>query len=587
MKKIYGTGNFNPRSFDKRPKRSGARMYLWGLAFFLFAVIAVILGGLYLFGRIPDSFTGDRIIFAIQGNKTPKTAVGEEYELTVTNNEEIALEGLELFIDWSDSESKALGAAVHFMSSESTPTSEANNTWDLGNLGVGEQISFKFTSRFVGSSEQEVSLPFTLIYKPLGFGSTFTSQYTEQFVLGDPTISIDIISPDVVADGTGIDFTIQVSGDSLENENVDELKLVIDAPSSLSITSYDPETAEDSIDEWVLSALPENGGIYELKLKGTIEGAVSSKHTFKAQLIRDSGTELLSTEKELIIQSADATLSITTDPAQGKKLQWGERLDYSIDIENTGSYVMRDAVVSVSLPEDSLWQSDSLNIQNGGFFEGGNVFWDTTTTSKLDSIRPDGSTTLAFSLSTRAKPPKGFVGSPTLIVSGSATSKLGDQDVTVESGNISVNILADVEFDTTGWHTSAEGITWGSGPNPPQAGLETTYAIIWKLGPTTSSLKDLEFKAQLPSRVSWKNDTNLSIGEISYDSSEKMVIWKASRIPALELPTEIRFMIGITPSSSLGNSSILLEQTSLVVVDAAADEELEFFRNSVTLGDIE
>ncbi|MBI2050919.1 MAG: hypothetical protein HYT31_03865 [Parcubacteria group bacterium] len=588
MKSIYGTGNFNPRSFEHKPKKSGKALYLWGLVLFLFAMVAVVLGGMYLFGRTPESFTGQRVSFELIGKKSPETANSVPYTLRITNNEEVALEALELYIDWPDEGSGREAGIAHFISADRQAESEANNTWKLGGLGAGASIDFQFTARFGGRAGTAVVIPFSLSFQPESFTSTYTATYEEAVTLGDPTISLDISGPGVAAEGSEVLFVVRASGETLAQENAAEVFLDLDIPAALSIITLSPAPAEEGGRRWPLSSLAKNGDAYELSITGGVGAPSGSSAVISASLGRgDSSEPLLTASKEISIQNASVSVIVSGTPASGQKLQWGERIDYEATLKNTGEYVMRGVLVRLKMPSESLWDSASLNIQNGGFYESGSVFWDTATTPALDSLRPDASAALRLSLTTAKRPPRGFAGVPRLVAGAEVKAKLGDQEVSVVSEEHLINILADIDFDIMGLYTSPEGAVLGSGPHPPLPGQETVYVMQWNIGPTTSGLRDLTLAVRLPSPVSWKDDTSLAVGEISFDPGTRNVVWKASRVPALELPIEVRFKIGVTPTSALSDSAALLERSEFKVVDDAAGEAMELFLNGVTLGNIE
>ncbi|MBU2575847.1 hypothetical protein KKF64_02050 [Patescibacteria group bacterium] len=577
MKQIYGTGNFNPRRFDRKPNKSRFRVYLWGFSIFLFASIAVILGGLYLFGSTPDSFTGERVYFELIGSKNPKTAQVEDYTLKIINNEEVALEDLELFIDWS---------GAHFISSVINPTSEANNTWKLGEIGIGEILNFNFQVRFVGQTSAEISLPFSLTLKPKGFNSAFVLDHEELFELGDPTIDIAINGPSVASLNSSIGFDILILGDSLGFGDVSKLIVKIDAPSSFNLTSSQPELDDSDELEWILAELPRHNDAYKIHIAGDLSADAGEENIFIAQLSRAGESKILvSAEKAVTIQSADASIDISASPAQGKKLQWAERVDYVLKVKNTSEYVMRDVVITANAPDDALWQSSSLNIGSNGFFESSKFIWDASTTDALSSIRSGASVDLKFSFNTKETPPKAFEGSPTLSVQASVKAQLGDNELSIQSAESKINILAGLDFDISAWYTSPEHITVGSGPRFPQSGQESIYEVSFKFGPTTSDLKDIKLTFDASNVVELKNESSYSVGELSFN--DKVITWRASKIPALELPIEVRFKIGVIPVSSLSSSAALLDNIKLIVVDAKADEMMEFFGGNITVGDIE
>jgi len=59
------------------------------------------------------------------------------------------------------------------------------------------------------------------------------------------------------------------------------------------------------------------------------------------------------------------------------------------------------------------------------------------------------------------------------------------------------------------------------------------------------------------------------------------------RVPQLELPVTIRFMVGITPAAQLPVAAPLLEKVQFKATDAPTGELMEFFLNPVTVGSIQ
>jgi len=584
MRQIYGTGNFNPRRFDRRPKKSAKRLYLWGIGLLLLAVASVIFGGMYLFTTTANSFTGERVDIEIKGTQNPEISKDEEYSIEITNNEDIALDKVELFINWPSSyEVLSENASVSFVSSEVEPNSEDNNTWDLGEIGSRETKKFILKVRFSGHEGDIVELPYSLTLRPRGFSSDFVLNKSKDFSLGNPSVNLEISGPDTASEESDIVLDIEING--IKEGNNQGMSLYFEYPESFVVTELIPELKEkQELEVWKLSDLG-NEDESSVRVKGSLTAKIGDKKRFVAYIKRDNESgALVATEKIIEIQSAEIGASINAKPAQGKKLQWGEQVNFTVSIENKGSYVARDILVSVDISPEEIWDGSSMSINNGGFFESGKIIWDSNTSSKLNSIRPSGEVDLNFGFKTLSTPPNRFSGKPSIIAKAFVQSKFGEQDISVESSEYKINVLAEIDFDISGWYKSPEGVSWGTGSNPPLAGQETTYAIIWVLGPTTSALKNIEYTAQLPSNVVYKRDTNYSVGEISYDVELRQVSWNVSRIPKLDLPIEVRFMVGITPASQATNSTKLLEQTDISVTDAAANEKLEFFGNAVTIG---
>jgi|GEM_PF-1411837 len=585
MRQIYGTGNYNPRRFDRRPRRNAARIWAWGISLFMFAIVALVLGGMYVFGTTPDSFTGDKVEFELQGNMSPKISSKEDYYLKIKNNESVDLEEVDLFIDWSAKSSS--GAVVNFVSSEKEPVGDSKNTWKLGKIKSGQEIVFVFSARFVGPQGSEIEVPFSLSVKPTGFNNFFPVKENKKFTLGEQGIKMSISSQDFFQkDQSGsIDFLI--SGDAEAFGDLSKLSVKINFPSEFKIESSSPPS-DYGQNKWSVAGLPKQEESYKITIKGVLSGEIGKDYEISADLQRDGEENSVSSSKKTIsIQSADAVVSILATPGQGKKLQWNEAVDYSITIKNTGSSPMKNVVVSAGGIADSLWQSDSLDVLSGGFFEADKFIWDSSTTSSLSSIDPGKTVKLGFSFKTKVSPPKELPSGPVLILQANVSSDIGGKQVEVKSSESKINILPDINYEVSGWYKNPEGVIVGSGPNPPEAGKETVYQIELKLGPTSSEVKNVIFTLDGAEYVSLKEETSLPVGEIVFNSSSKKIVWSASKIPSLDLPISIKFKIGVSPSSGANSSTILFEDINLRATDPASMEELEFFGGSFSIKNLD
>jgi len=583
MTEIYGTGRFNPQRFDRAGggSPSGKRLYVWGVGLFLFAVAVAIAFGMYVFGQGGASFTGEKVSLQVSGPSNPQPGEEETYIVTVKNDEELALEDLELFIGFLTQEQ---GPSVELVRAESDASSEAGNSWLLKDVSSGGETTFEIVLRFVGSQSDELTVPFRLSFRPKGFSSDITVTERRSFVLGEPTISLSIDGPSSVSPGSEVALSVMLSAETgVPDEN---LRLSLSIPVDFEIISYEPQLAKDVLD-WRVGDLLAEGNSRQLLVRGTVGSEQSDPLQFSARLRNSDGVTILDSSYETALSDAKAQLSISAAPAQGKKLQWGESVTYTITVANEASYVMRDVVVSVRISSEDLWEQGTFSVGQGGIFESGSVIWDTETTSAFESLRPGTDTVLTFSFTTRSEPPRNFTGVPALLAKGTLRANLRDEDITVESGETVMNILGTAEFDTDGWYRSPEGITYGTGPHPPLPGQDTTYAIIWTVGPTSGALEDLVIKATLPSSTVWVDDSAYSVGELSYEPSNRMVTWRASRIPKTTLPFTIRFGVGIAPTGQVPSSTELVGQSSFSAIDGPTGEKLDFFSNPVTIGSIQ
>lgn len=584
---IYGTGNFNPRRIDHKSHGRGRKLYLWVLSFLFLAIAGAIVAGLYFFSRTPDSFTGDKVETRLEGQINPLIGQDETYKLLLTNNEAVDLDNLELFIGWSARNFLENESGVRLTSANGEEIDGSQNTWQLGGLKRGEEKEFQFVARFFGNEGTKLELPFRLTFRPANFTSDFTTDFNQEFILGASTVDLRINGPESAAEGSEIALSVDISAIDLSSvAMLNNSWLELEYPDNFSVISEDPKKEKDAVG-WSGRDLPIIGDgdgdssslRRQLAIRGSINGVDASELKFPAKLFEQKGGRLLSRdEKTISLANANLEIDISASPAQGKKLQWGEKLTYNIAIKNISSYVMRNMVVSVNLSGDELWRPGSIDIGQGGIFESGAIIWDEKTTSELDSLQSSGSLKLSFSLETVSSPPANFSGTPVILAKGRARGMLGDQDATIESGEIISKILSIVEFNAGG--------EYKSGPNPPLSGQETSYTLTWAIGPTSGALKDLRVAAKLPADVSWSNKTDLAVGEIKYDAASREVIWQTSRVPKLDQTIMVSFDIKAMPAKEVTDDFVLLEQTKFIATDEAAGEEMQLINFPLTLRNV-
>ena len=574
---LYGTGHFNPRSFERRP-RGSSRLYVWAIFLFLLAVALAAGLGIYLFAGTPDSFTGERVALVLEGPNNVRIGSDEQYTLLITNNEEVALEGAELFIGYTASERPDNSPTFQIVTAENQDVLDAQNTWSLGSINQGGTRQFLFSLRFNGQAGQSLAAAIYLNVRPQGFSSDYPVKLERQFMLGQLALDFAIAGPSAAGRGSEITLTVTIDkGEQAVFEKLEDWELSLSYPAGLKEVRSEPDKKEGG--KWLLRDLPLEDDAYRLVVKGQVDGSLGDKLKVAATLVNPQDkSRSLKAEKEISVQTTAVQVSASLEPASGKKLQWGEEANFKVLVNNTGNETLANLMVSVSLAGENFWRADSLKIGANGFFEGNNVIWDEKTTPSLSALEPGEMKTLTFSLATRAQPPADILAAPAIAAKAKLRAKLGDEEALLESEEINVKVLANIDFDVEG--------AYSNGNNPPLPGEETTFAVIWKIGPTSSELKDLIISVALPKNIAWKNNTDYSIGELRYSADGRRVEWRASKLPKLTEPLLIRFSVGVTPADEVTNNLVIMPQTTFSAADALAGETLELYLNGVRLGDI-
>jgi len=126
----------------------------------------------------------------------------------------------------------------------------------------------------------------------------------------------------------------------------------------------------------------------------------------------------------------------------------------------------------------------------------------------------------------------------------------------------------------------AEGLYYSNpfgstGPLPPKAGTETTYAIIFNVTNTTSRITDAKVTASLPSYVRWIGIYSPNTEKMIFDQVEGTVTWDIGTVePGVGLngtpAKQAAIAIGFQPSTSqIGQQPVLLRNIQFWGIDTA------------------
>ena len=179
---------------------------------------------------------------------------------------------------------------------------------------------------------------------------------------------------------------------------------------------------------------------------------------------------------------------------------------------------------------------------------------------------------------------------PKLTISVKAAGKrVGQTNVpeTLQATAIkSIRVASDLQLVAQGlYYSNPFG---SSGPMPPKAGAETTYAIVFSLTNTTNEINNAVVKALLPSYVRWTGIYSPSGEDVSFNQNDGTITWKIGTIPANvgvggSLPKQAAIAVGFTPSTSqIGQQPPLIRSIILSGKDAATGQQIARQVNDVT-----
>lgn len=162
---------------------------------------------------------------------------------------------------------------------------------------------------------------------------------------------------------------------------------------------------------------------------------------------------------------------------------------------------------------------------------------------------------------------------------GNRVSDAGAPESLQSAVDQKIAVASDLELTAQGlYYSNPFGST---GPMPPKAGTETTYAIVFTVTNTTNKITDGSVTATLPPYVRWLGIFSPNTENVTFNQTAGTVTWDLGDIqPGAGLngtaPRQAAIAIGFTPSSSqIGQQPSLLQNITLMGIDsvkAAAEQ---------------
>ena len=159
---------------------------------------------------------------------------------------------------------------------------------------------------------------------------------------------------------------------------------------------------------------------------------------------------------------------------------------------------------------------------------------------------------------------------------GSRLSETGVAQGMQSTARSTISLATDLQLIAEGlYYTSPFGST---GPMPPKASVETTYAVVFTVRNTTNPLADAVLTATLPSYVRWVGSYSPPSEKVTFNSRDGSVTWKIGAIDAgvgldAAPARQVAIAVGITPSTSqIGAEPALLQNIKLEAIDASSSD---------------
>ncbi|MST04226.1 MAG: hypothetical protein EXS49_01485, partial [Candidatus Pacebacteria bacterium] len=391
----------------------------------------------------------------------------------------------------------------------------------LGNLGSGSLISEHFDLIALSGENSVKQITAKISYEPKGLKSTFEKSFSQDIIVSDSGLNLDLIIPEKVFSGSDINFEIKYK--NISPETIKSISIKMEYPKDFKYKSSNI-SPDFTSKNWDVGDL-RSGSEGSLKVNGSFLGSQGSSSDIVTQIFADfSGESYLIAEKKSSIKLEAAPLSLSVSLSQNKEYaKLGDLLTYYLDYKNNTGVQLKDIIITAKISGEmfdvsTVSGNGNLNSQNNA------VVWRASSVPGLSSLSPNENGRVDFSIKIKNAfnikkiNDKNFllkvdaqVESPTVPQAVSASRTIG-------YGSLETKVLGNIVFDTAGYFRDASSGIINSGSLPLRQGLKTQFTIHWIIKNFANDARDVKIISRLGPNVTLKTSkTNVSGANVSYN----------------------------------------------------------------------
>ncbi len=588
---------------EMQPMLVAPRRIGWGRQafFWIFGVALVFFmgaGGFFLYyfffggGAVPAS--PENISIAMSGPAQLAGGEPTELQIAVTNSNKVPLESAELVLHYPPG---TRPPGVPAKSSQLEPCSGTNvsdtalNLSEqricLGTIEPGGVRQGTVSAIFVGTEGARENVKAELEYHVQGSNSIFvaSSAYTLNFTSAPLAVSVDGNTQSI--SGQAALFKVTVSSNSAAP--IKDVLLSMESPFGFKQTSATPATFAAGL--WALGDFGP-GEKKTVTIGGVLTGEAGDERVFhfvsgtrKDIKNKSVDTPLSSVTFHSSISQPFLQLALAVNDVGGNTVTVspGEKVSVSIAYQNNLPTAIQNVVIVAKVNGLEIDGSTVKSVD--GFFRSsdGAMFWDKTTTNGvLAALSPGQKGVVTFSFQMPTSDMLAHVTNPRIDLSvnaaGNRVSETGVPQVLQSTARGVISLASDLALVAQGlYYSNPFGST---GPMPPKAGTETTYAMVFTVTNTTNKISEATLTAELPPYVRWVGIYSPASEKITFNQLNGTITWHLGDVaPGVGVgasqPRQAAIAVGFTPSSSqIGQQPTLLHNINLNGVDASSTDPI-------------
>jgi len=506
-------------------------------------------------------------------------------QIAVTNRNQVSLELADLIVTYPKGTRSPVDVSRELPSQRKT----------LGFIEPGGRRQGTVSAVFAGKEGESAVVKVELEYRLQGSSAIFVASSDYQITFSSSPLSLSIEGNSETISGQNTVLTITVTSNAATP--ISDVLLSVGYPFGFAFSSATPFPVRPGV--WELGSF-EPGERKTMVLRGVLSGESGDERVFRFSVgtrAKPSDTEISATLDEethrMFVSRPflSLSLSINGNSGDGVVISPGDNVAVAITYVNNLLTQITDAVIVARLSGFPIDGASVISLD--GFYRSSDsaMLWDKSTTNGTLGVIPSGARgKVAFTFRVPDSKTLSRIQDPRLALtvnaSGKRLSESGVPENLQASATQSIRVASDLSLLAQGvYYANPFGST---GPMPPVAERETTYAVVFTVTNTTNAISGATLTATLPAYVRWTKGYSPSSEQITFNSLDGVITWNMGNIvPGVGVggvpARQAAISIGFTPSTSqVGQQPILLRDISVRGVDVSTGATISKTARDVT-----
>jgi len=440
------------------------------------------------------------------------------------------------------------------------------------------------TLMITGEPQTAKNIEATFNYRPKGLSSAFSKQDTKTVLLSGSIFNLNINLPQKVFIGQA--FPLEINWSNLTKQTFGNVELRAEWPSGFSFISANPEVTKEqgTNNVWLIgNIIPTGQG--KINVQGGLSGQDGETKRISLTLGINQNNKflpLVTAQGFVTLESNPLKLSVFVNGDTDYNADLGDKLDFTINYENTYSSSLRDLQIITQFNGDAF-DFSTLRAPSAVFSSRlQTLTWAGDRVSSLYVLNPGAKGTLNFSVKIKSDWPMASLAQKniilevnTLIKSSSVPEELGYQALPQASYLNTVKLNSYCYLSIGSYFRDPPALIVNTGKMPLKVDQPTDFTIHWKIINTYNAINNITVETTLPLWSEWTNQVagNYGANAPSYDKNTRKITWMVPVVPvgsgSLSTPYEAVFQIKVTPLSSQINQGIeLTNDTTFTATDS-------------------